>query len=71
MVTIRLRKNGPYVVEGDEVQVVDWNGAPYKAERRPVALCRCGASTSKPFCDGTHSKQGFQAAEAAVPESAE
>ena len=29
MVTIRLRKNGPYVVEGDEVQVVDWNGVEY------------------------------------------
>ena len=68
MVTIRLRKNGPYVIEGDAVQVVDWNGAPYTVERRPVALCRCGASTTKPFCDGTHSKQGFQAAEAAVPE---
>jgi CDGSH-type Zn-finger protein len=69
MVTIRLRKNGPYVVEGDDVQIVDWNGAPYQVERRPVALCRCGGSTTKPFCDGTHSKQGFQAAEAAVPES--
>lgn len=71
MVTVRLRKNGPYVVEGDDVQIVDWNGVPYTVERRPAALCRCGASTKKPFCDGTHSKQGFQAAEAAVPESAE
>ena len=64
MVTIRLRKNGPYVVEGDEVRIVDWNGSAYKVERRPAALCRCGASTNKPFCDGTHSKKGFQAAEA-------
>lgn len=71
MITIRLRKNGPYVVEGEEVQVVDWNGSAYTVARRPVALCRCGASTNKPFCDGTHSKQGFQAAEAAVPESSE
>jgi CDGSH-type Zn-finger protein len=71
MTTIRLRKNGPYVIEGDDVQVVDWDGREYVVERRPVALCRCGASTKKPFCDGTHSKIGFQAAEAAVPESAE
>ena len=66
MTTIRLRKNGPYVVEGEDVQIVDWNGAPYQGARRPIALCRCGASSTKPFCDGTHSKQGFQGAEAAV-----
>ncbi len=69
--TIRLRKNGPYVVESDDVRIVDWDGNEHVAKRRPVALCRCGASTTKPFCDGTHSKVGFQAAEAAVPESAE
>ena len=67
--TVRLRRNGPYVIEGDEVKVVDWNGLEYRVERRPIALCRCGASTTKPFCDGTHSKVGFQAAEAAVPDS--
>ena len=65
MTTIRLRKNGPYVVDGDDVTVVDWNGVAYPAGRLPVALCRCGASTRKPFCDGTHSKVGFEAAEAA------
>jgi CDGSH-type Zn-finger protein len=66
MTTIRLRKNGPYLVEGDDVKVFDWDGNEYQNERRPVALCRCGASTKKPFCDGTHSKIGFQAAEAAL-----
>ena len=65
VVTIRLRKNGPYVVESDEVRVIDWTGAEYSIERQPIALCRCGASTTKPFCDGTHSKIGFAAGEAA------
>ena len=68
--TIRLKKNGPYRIEGEDVKVVDWEGNEYKVNRLPIALCRCGASTTKPFCDGTHSKVGFQAAEAAVgPES--
>ena len=66
MTTIRLRKNGPYRVEDDDVRVLDWDGNEYQVVRRPIALCRCGASTKKPFCDGTHSKIGFRAAEAAV-----
>ncbi len=66
MVTIRLRQNGPYVVDGDDdVQVLDWNGDAYRPTRRPVALCRCGASANKPFCDGTHKAIGFAASEAA------
>ena len=69
MATIRVRENGPYRVEGDDVTVVDWNGNPYQIVKRPIALCRCGGSTTKPFCDGTHSRTGFQAAEAAVPGS--
>lgn len=69
MSTIRVRQNGPLLIDGDDVTVVDWNGAAYHVERRPFALCRCGASTKKPFCDGTHSKIGFAAAEAAVPGS--
>jgi CDGSH-type Zn-finger protein len=51
---------------------VDWEGKEYTFERLPIALCRCGGSTNKPFCDGTHSKIGFQAAEAAVgPDAAD
>jgi 3-phenylpropionate/trans-cinnamate dioxygenase ferredoxin subunit len=69
MTTIKVRQNGPYLVDGDDLQIVDWNGAAYPIAKKPVALCRCGASTNKPFCDGTHSKMGFQAAEAAVPNS--
>jgi CDGSH-type Zn-finger protein len=70
--TVRLRKNGPYVIEDDSVRVIDWNGNEYAVTRRPIALCRCGASTTKPFCDRTHSKIGFEAAEEAVgPEAAD
>ncbi len=70
-ITIRVRRNGPYRIEGEDVKVVDWDGNEYKVDRLPIALCRCGASTTKPFCDGAHSKTGFQAAEAAVGPAAE
>ena len=65
LTTIKVRKNGPYLIQGDAVTLVDWNGAPYQIPTRPFVLCRCGASSTKPFCDGTHSRIGFQAAEAA------
>ena len=68
-VTIDIIKNGPLIVKG-EVELKDSDGNFYPTEQR-MALCRCGASTEKPFCDGTHSKIGFRAAEKAVPESKE
>jgi CDGSH-type Zn-finger protein len=68
-ITIEIIKNGPYIVNG-RVDLKDDDGNAYPPKDR-VALCRCGASTTKPFCDGTHSKIGFQAAEKAVPGSAE
>ncbi|MCL4849429.1 MAG: CDGSH iron-sulfur domain-containing protein [Acidobacteria bacterium] len=71
MAIIKVRQNGSLLVEGDDVTLVDWNGNAYELPRRPFSLCRCGASTRKPFCDGTHSKIGFAAAEAAVPASVE
>ena len=67
--TITVRRNGPYIVSGT-VELRDADGNVYEAQET-MALCRCGASTKKPFCDGTHSKTGFQAAERAVPGSAE
>ncbi len=67
--TITVRGNGPYAVTGTfELKDADGNIYPAKTT---MMLCRCGASTTKPFCDGTHSKTGFQAAERAVPGSAE
>lgn len=64
---MRLRENGPIVVDGDDVVVVDWNGQPYPIDKRPIALCRCGESGRKPFCDGTHRSCGFVGNQAAAP----
>lgn len=70
-VVIRANRNGPFVVQGP-VRVVDHEGNEHDVSgKKSVALCRCGASTTKPFCDGTHSKIGFAAAEQAVPASEE
>ena len=68
-VKITVRANGPYRVEAPEggVELVDANGNPYDLTGKPAfSLCRCGGSTTKPFCDGTHSKIGFQGATEAV-----
>jgi CDGSH-type Zn-finger protein len=67
MATITVRQNGPYRVDGDDVKVVDWNGNEYQPTKRPFALCRCGGSASRPFCDGTHNRNGFQGGEPAAP----
>lgn len=71
-VEIKARENGPYRVTGP-VKLVDADGNEYDIpdDGKPIALCRCGGSTTKPFCDGTHSKTGFQAAERAVAASEE
>ena len=59
MVTVRLRRNGPLLVEGDQVTVVDWDGVECRPAKLPIALCRCGGSATKPFCDGSHRRNGF------------
>ncbi|WP_331270907.1 CDGSH iron-sulfur domain-containing protein [Leucobacter chromiiresistens] len=51
--------DGPLIVRGEiALQTVD--GEPIPQKRRTVALCRCGLSTIKPFCDGTHRLSGFR-----------
>jgi len=66
-VTVKVRLNGPYIVTG-AIEICDADGNPIAIPegKTTVALCRCGASVSKPFCDGTHSKIGFDAAAKAV-----
>jgi len=65
-VTIRLRPNGPLVIDGP-VTLIDHLGRAFTlpAEKPLLALCRCGQSHKKPFCDGTHKTCGFVAEETA------
>lgn len=59
--TVTAYPNGPIVVRGD-VEIL-MAGVPVERSRRTVALCRCGGSMIKPFCDGTHKATGFCTAE--------
>ncbi len=68
-VSIKTNSNGPYLVTGP-FSLTDADGKNFDiADKKTVALCRCGGSTKKPFCDGTPSRIGFQAAERAVAQS--
>ena len=62
---ITVLDNGPYLVKGP-VLLLDAEGNEFRADRSTIALCRCGKSMTKPFCDGSHSKAGFRAGERAV-----
>ena len=68
---IRVTKDGPYLVSGElplakamiggkeERESIDWQwGKPFPPQKN-FALCRCGHSAHKPFCDGAHAKVGF------------
>ena len=69
-VTVHVRPNGPYKVIGALTLIDDETGEPIPGgDGEAVFLCRCGGSTNKPFCDGTHSKIGFQGAMAAVEQT--
>jgi CDGSH-type Zn-finger protein len=60
VVTIKARANGPYKIEGP-VRVIDADGREFVLPEGTVALCRCGHSRTKPFCDKSHRRVGFVA----------
>ena len=66
--TIRCRENGPLLVPAS-VRIVDHQGNAFvlPAGKENVALCRCGQSKNKPFCDGSHRTCNFVAQETAPP----
>ncbi|MDA0590012.1 MAG: CDGSH iron-sulfur domain-containing protein [Planctomycetota bacterium] len=64
-VTIRCRKDGPLIVTGP-AKVTDTDGNEYDTSgKENIALCRCGVSGNRPFCDGSHRASGFQSDDSA------
>ena len=57
---IKLIENGPIIIE-TEASVSYSEAGSSEEKTGPIALCRCGESSKKPFCDGTHKKAGFRA----------
>jgi CDGSH-type Zn-finger protein len=62
-VTIIPTDNGPYLVHGS-ASLIDAEGQEYEVTDT-IALCRCGHSRTKPFCDGSHETVSFQATQRA------
>lgn len=70
--SIQVSDNGPLLIRGP-IDLVDMEGAVWQRETKNLALCRCGQSANKPFCDGSHAETGFEstpraAKEVTVPE---
>jgi CDGSH-type Zn-finger protein len=66
-VKIVTRENGPLLITGP-ITLVDHEGTAFNlGGKETIALCRCGASANKPFCDGSHKNCGFVAAVKATP----
>jgi len=64
-VTIKSNQNGPFLVTG-AVTLTDHEGNAFDlGGKETIALCRCGASKNRPFCDGSHKQCGFESAEPA------
>lgn len=69
-VKITIIRNGPYKIEGD-LEVADEEGKKVRTrEGKAVFLCRCGESSTKPFCDGTHKDIGFSGPRSALVDQA-
>ncbi len=66
-VTIKVRDNGPLLIEGSiKIEDAEGNAFATNPEKPMVAICRCGASANRPFCDGAHNQSGFESCERAT-----
>jgi hypothetical protein len=59
-VTVKPIPDGPLMVKGDGIEVLDAQGNALPVKGDAAYLCRCGASANKPFCDGAHKKVSFK-----------
>jgi CDGSH-type Zn-finger protein len=67
-ISINARDNGPFLVTGP-ISLTDQEGNAFDlGGKDTIALCRCGASKNRPFCDGAHNQCGFTSAERASGE---
>lgn len=61
--TAQAFKNGPFIIKGP-IKVLDVDGNEYDlSDQKAIALCRCGQSENRPFCDGKHNRIGFNSEE--------
>jgi CDGSH-type Zn-finger protein len=66
-VKITVRQNGPYRVEG-AIELVDVEGNSWDLTGKPaISLCRCGLSSKRPFCDGTHGRENWKCDASPIP----
>ncbi len=61
MAKITARENGPILVETESGYVLSKDGKEETVEQKIIALCRCGGSANKPYCDGSHKRIEFRA----------
>lgn len=59
-VVVKTREDGPLLISGP-VTLVDHLGNRYEVNSPNIALCRCGQTHKRPFCDGTHKTCGWVA----------
>ena len=59
-IKIETMKNGPFIVQNEGIELTDSDGNSKECKGKTIALCRCGASDRKPFCDGSHTEIDFE-----------
>lgn len=59
-IKIEAMKGGPFIVQNEGIELLNSDGETCETKGKTIALCRCGASDNKPFCDGSHTDTDFE-----------